>query len=226
MLEKVEVMNTMKTRPKLQYKISNWRQLTKCMSNNDRALKITVTDFVNNPYVRGLRISVIHPQFGTLFSELLDASGTFISTDPESGAPETAYQLSTTTILKELYKFGFLVQYEPRESLPDTTLQYLRTLKNLKFDKLRILNVEDIDFITIPSYKWYVVGFLSGSHPRWLDNLYVASKKEFTDALLHGTAINISELCDSKDVGWSWLDYVANIDDILAEYEGGTSNGG
>lgn len=209
----------------LRYKISSWRQLPQCRSNNDKNLRITLTDFTNNYYLTGFRIQIVHPHFGVLFSEVLDARGTATTALDNSDTSTITFQLDTQHILEELRKFGFIVVYKPREHLPESTLEYLNTLRGLKFDKLRILNVCESLADGSTSYKWYVVGFKSCRHGDWLDNTYTASKKEFTEALLDGSAMNVSELCSAKDIGWSWLDFVANIDDVLRDNAEALANG-
>ncbi len=216
MFEKIEVKISMSCNKPLRYKISSWKQLPLCRSNNDRDLKITVTELSCDSALYGFRISVVHPKFGTLFSELLCASGSFI-TPLEVTNETSAFELSVDYILQELQKFGFIVEYNPREHLPDSMIEYLRTLQGLGFDKLRILNVYEIHMNGVTDYKWYVVGFITCKHKYWLNNNYSASKKEFTNALLQGSAINISEISSAKHFNWSWLDYVANIEDILRD---------
>lgn len=204
-------------RTPLRFKISSWKQLTGCKSNNDRNLSIKVTNFVNNGYLTGLRIQVVHPHFGVLFAETLNARGTCTTSLDGSDTSVITFQLDTAHILSELRKFGFYVTFNPRKHLPESMLEYLDTLRNLLFDKLRVLNVEERQTDGTNAYKWYVVGFKSCTHKDWLNNTYCASKQEFVEALLDGSAINISELASAKGFNWSWLDYVANITDILKD---------
>lgn len=205
----------------LRYRISSWKQLPQCMSNNDRELRITVTEFRNNFELCGTRISVVHPRFGVLFSEVLGAFGSYVtSLATSNNASTTAFELDTEHILQELRKFGFFIVYHQREHLPERMLEYLNTLRGLKFDKLRVLNVWERDKTGEQVFKWYVVGFKSCKHKYWINNNYSASKKEFTEALLDGTAINISEMNSAKGFNWSWLDFVANIDDVLKDNMG------
>ena len=111
----------------LQYKISSWRQLPNCLSNNSRDLRIHVTDFFNNEELRGFRISLEHRTMGVLFCCVLQARGTIITDDDDYGATE----LSPDEILKELHKFGFYITYEPIKALSGNLLNYLITLDNL-----------------------------------------------------------------------------------------------
>lgn len=200
----------------LRYKISSWKQLPQCKSNNDRDFRITVTEFVQNLELSGLRISVVHPKYGVLFSEVLESYGSFI-TNLTNTPNATAFELDSNTILQELNKFGFCIAFEPRAHLPMEMCEYLNTLAGLKFDKIRVLHVNQDTVNQSQSHKWYVVGFMSCKHPRWLSNVYVASKEEFTDALVQGSAINISEMDSAKGFDWKWLDFVANIEDVLKD---------
>lgn len=210
----------MTNRRPLRYRISSWKQLSKCRSNNDTGLKITVADIVNNDLLTGLRIQVVDSWCGVLFSEVLNARGALISTSKNSGAKSLSYQLDDKTILKMLEKYGFLISYEPRNNLSESQLESLRSLKGLHFDKLRKIYVWSVNGLGEKSSKWYVVGFKVCKHPAWLDVNYSPSKTEFTNGLIDGTVFNISEAASMKNFDWSWLDYVANIDDILKDNAG------
>ena len=197
----------------LRYKISSWKQLPDCHSNNDSSLRIRVAEITNSPSLKGLRISVEHPMYGVLFSEVLNAKGSLITGASDSNTfTPLAFELDPNTILKELRKFGFYIVYQPRCHLSEKMIEYLLTLKGLGFDKIRVLNVKKG-----VSSKSYVVCFQSCRLKYWLANTYVSTEKEFTEALLHGSATNISEISSAKGFDWSWLDYVANIDDILRD---------
>lgn len=203
----------------LRYKITSWDQLVECRSNNDKNLRLQIARIQDPPVFSGFRIAVVHPKYGTLFAETLRSHGTEITTlerdDSMSGVP---FELNTDQILQELRKFGFYVEFKSKEHLPKDILTYLLTLRKLDFDKIRVLNTFSRQIDGRLKFKWYVVGFKSCAHPCWLNNTYSAPVKEFTDGLVRGTAINISEMSAEKHFNWvSWLDYVANIDDLLRE---------
>lgn len=196
----------------LRYKISNWNQLSKCLSNNSRQLRITVTDLIQNSNLMGLRISVVHPEFGTLFSTVLNASGSLVSADYVNSADS----LTNAQILNELAKYGFYVTYEGRSHLSENQLQYLRTLQDLHFNKLRkfIVNAQGPTFNVAETV---IVVFDADPHLDWMNNEYQPCRSELDAALINGTAINISTISTTCGFDWSWLDYVANIEDILAD---------
>lgn len=196
----------------LRYNISDWHQLTECQSNNSRDLQICVGDFIQDSRLVGLRIQVWHADFGILFACVLNTRGSLVS----ELSTNIAYELTTDQILSELKKYGFIVTYEPRRHLPESQLSYLRTLKELGYDKIRIIPVYIIEHGTKIT-KPYIVAFYIKDNVRWLDNMYCSPKTEFHTSLENGSAINISAISATNNWSWTWLDYVANIDDILSD---------
>lgn len=203
----------MKYQP-LRYSISSWYDLTRCKSNNSKNFHIYVKDIVDDNNLCGLVISVKHRKYGTLFSHLIDGSGELLSLDGVR-----PHQFSTDEILKELAKFGFDIQFTPQLHLSDSMLMYLDTLLALNYDKLRKISIVDRSncFNNNIEYTDYVVAFSPDKLPKWLDNLYSPTEKEFSDALLAGYTCNVSMSPEGKNLDWSWLNYIANISDILDE---------
>lgn len=198
----------------LRYSITDWHQLPNCLSNNSRDLHLNVTDFIQDSRLSGLRIAVNHIQYGTLFAYIVDASGTII-TDPVNDD----YAITNEQLLAELAKFGFNVEYVEQAHLSGGQLDYLMTLQKLGYDKLRLLDVSSMSYgSTI--HKTYVVAFNIAQNPNWLLNTYCASSTEFTEALMNGSAINLTEISKTHNYTWNWLTYVANIDDIITDNAG------
>ena len=54
-------------------------------------------------------------------------------------------------------------------------------------------------------------------HPLWIDNAYECPLVAFEHSLDAGTAINLTHVSNTLDFKWDWLDYVANIDDIIED---------
>lgn len=196
----------------LRYNISDWHQLKDVKSNNSRSLSISVSDFIQNEYLTGLRIQVIHDSFGVLFACMLNAQGTILNEFSENLVVEFTHK----QILLELEKYGFLVTYNPRESLSGSQIEYLMSLKKLGYDKIRILNVWYIEN-GVKLFRWYVVAFNVDKNIDWLNNGYAPNEWEFTESLNNGSAVNISAISKTNCWSWSWLDYIANIDDILED---------
>lgn len=198
--------------PELQYSISDWHQLKNCRSNNSVDLTISVSDFVQDKRLSGTRISVLHPKFGDLFTCVVNASGTMISEYEQN----LVHQLSTEDILAELFKFGFKVSFDPKEALSGAQISYLMSLDGLGYDKIRVLPVYHYEN-RVQQFKHYVVAFKIDACPQWLFNAYAASDAEYTEAVKSGNAINVSAISAAQHFDWHWLDFVANISDIIAD---------
>lgn len=179
------------------------------MSNNSRELKAVVSEFIQNPFLKGLRISVVHTKFGTLFATVLDASGSIVSED----YVHSEDAITNEQILNELAKFGFLVEYDPGVHLSAEQVDYLETLSGLHFDTIRKLTVTQKS-----AYKpaiTNIIVFRCIDHPDWIDNNFVPKQEDLDAALVAGTAVNISNISSAESYDWSWLDYVGNIQQII-----------
>lgn len=197
----------------LRYQISDWHQLPGCKSNNDKCLKISITDFIQDPRLSGTRISVEHPTFGNLFTYIVDLSGNLISNLSLSSELQT--HLSIDDILLQLSRFGFLITYKEYEHLSGNQLQFLMTINNLHFDKIRLLNVWDVED-GVKQFKLYVVAFQVEPLSQWLNAGYAPSNTEFQNALNSGYALNVSALSEAQSFSWDWLyNWVADISDII-----------
>lgn len=196
----------------LQYKISDWHQLTRCKSNSSRKLSIKVADFLQNRRLSGLRIQIEDDEFGPIFTYVLNATGTLVRS-----SDSVPFELTPGQLLEELKKYGFCVQYVPTESLPGDQLAYLMTLQSLHYDKLRILNVWNSS-TGVKQFKLHIVAFKVSDHPMWLNNGYSPSETEFLQGLLNGSAIDVSAISETQQYSWGWLyGWVANIEDVLRD---------
>lgn len=199
----------------LQYKITSWRQLPDCLSNNSRDLRIHITDFFNNEELRGFRITVDHTSMGTLFACVLQPRGNIIT----PGYEYEEHELDVEHILEQLKMFGFYIEYAAELSLPGNQLDYLLTLDNLGYDKIRILSVWTVDKVTsVKSFETKIVAFQADPLGDWLNNGYAPPVSEFLKALNDGTAINLTEISNTKNYRWDWLKgKVMSIEDIIQE---------
>lgn len=197
----------------LRYRISKLEQLKDATSNNSRDLHIQVTKFLNEERISGLRIQVMHDQFGPLFCTVVGADGTLVSSMP-SGYP---FEMTIGQILEELAKWGFIIDYNPARTVPSDQLTFLMTLRELWFDKIRIMSVYSY-VNALKQFKWYVVAFKVDALGDWMNAGYSVSEKEFNDALNKGIAMNISALSEAQGYDWNWLyGWVGDIDDILKD---------
>lgn len=194
----------------LRYNISDWHRLTEVKSNNSRKLRIDVTDLIQSDILTGMTISVIYKGYPMpLFSYTIGAEGTAVT-------PNTGVDLTKDQILEELARYGFLVTFNQSRHLPQSMLDYLTTVNNLGYDKLRK--------ITVNSESWgnqykttYVVVFSVEKCPEWINNSLEVTEKEFNDALISSGAINLSNIETTNQFDWGWLNFVADIDDIISE---------
>ena len=198
----------------LRYNISDWHQLKDVLSNNSRTLHIEVTDLLDDDKgsapVTGTQITVKYDGYrNALFSYVINPSGSAVT-------PGIEPYLTKDQILTELSRWGFLVTYNPMRHLPTSLIEYLTMLNTLGYDKIRLLAVNYTSFGR-EIRDVYVVGFMVEGCPEWINNTYETTLTEFKNALYQGAAINISALEPTKNWDWSWLDFVADIDDILEE---------
>lgn len=155
-----------------------------------------------------------HDRYGVLFSCIVNAKGSLISSIPE----DIVHEFTTERILAELAKFGFLVTYKPFENLSGSQVTFLMTLENLKFDKIRLMSVVQSNGV---DRELKVVAFNSAANPSWLHASYIVTKPEFDKALDNGSAINVTKLSGDHNYRWDWLvNKVMNIRDILNDNAG------
>lgn len=189
---------------RLRYRISQWEQAVKCKSNLSDKYSIHVISVEYLPDISGKLIQVEHQHIGIVFSVLLDLKGDRVDTSAN------LYPMSTKQILAYLKCFGFDIEYSPESALPEEQKAYLREVQNLHMDKIRIINVKQVsekqEYI-----RPVLTAFSSPALSLWLMNTYSCTQEEYNARCGEGLAMRL----DTKDFDWSWLTYVANIEDIL-----------
>ncbi|MBO4542785.1 MAG: hypothetical protein J5725_06330 [Bacteroidales bacterium] len=208
----------------LRYNISHWVQLAECKSNNSVDLHITVKQIIDDGSHRlaGTAILVNHTQYGTLFACLVNANGTILTPDENSGIIK---EFTTDEITEILATFGFDVTFKINQHLDGDQISYLITLNDLGFDKLRKLYVYKDSNILVSGnnesiqrhYSEYLVAFNVEKCPDWIQNDYTCGEKVFLKALQDSGAMNLTDLKQTKGFDWTWLTYVANIEDIIED---------
>ena len=199
-------MNTMP----LRYSISSWKQASKCLSNSSKQLRITVTELCDKINLEGLRIAVEHQRYGTLFAYVINAKGDIVQDQSDA-------LLTTEDILAQLAKYGFYITYAVYDRVTGDQIDYLLTIQKLGYQKVRVLTVykqQDNNEI----YTQHLVAFDEMKMLDWLSSDYEASEKEYRDAIELGVAVSLDNMSEAKSFDWSWLTYVANIDDIVRDY--------
>lgn len=103
----------------LRYEITDWHQLPGARSNTDPTLRIRVTDFINSTVFEGVRIQVVHPQYGIMFACCVNTSGRIPSWDPDAF-------LTTEQILTALRQLGFIIFFTTKPTLNSATREFLQ----------------------------------------------------------------------------------------------------
>ena len=197
----------------LHYEISDWKQLTKCLSNNSNELRISVCNYVQNSDIEGTKISVVHPHYGVLFSYTIDPIGKLV-TDIDS---EDIEVVNTQILLNELKRYGFEVVYKEEEHLPESQVDLLRSIQKLNFDKLRLCVVHDGDVV---EKRVCIIAFNIIGNEHWLNAGYSPNKYELHKAILDGSALNVSGLTDVHKYSWDWLyNVIIDLNDLLSKYD-------
>lgn len=205
----------------LRYEISDWSQLALCKSNHDKQLYISVTNFIpersfanRSTTLSGRRIEVCHPNYGVLFAYTMNPSGSMVvSNNDGSIIPE----LTVGQILAELQRFGFFIQYNAINHMSGPQIDFLMTLRDLHYDKIRILPVR-YPALGGGTVKECIVAFKVEFLPKWLEATYVATISEFQSAAVDGHVFNVSTVAQHKDYDWTWLaGWVGDINDIIRD---------
>lgn len=197
----------------LRYRITSWDEIGGCLSNNDRHLHLHCIT-INDKDLQCKIIRLEHDKYGTVFAGMVEGSGSMLT----SSDSINYHMFTTKEILDELEKFGYIISYERDENLSGDQLDYLINLQNLKFDKMRKIQIVSRGPVVGTSQtKVIVVAFrISGVPAEWLDNTYACPVAEYHDAVDSGNAINLSAISKSNNFVWDWLDdTVMNINDIL-----------
>lgn len=205
----------------LRFKITTWDQLARCKSNNSKELSIGISKFTQPP-LKATRISVDHERFGSLFSCLVNPTGSLLTRNADG----KYHSFTPAEILAELEKFGFYVEYNPILDIPGDQIDFLMTINRLKYDKIRVVAIWDTSS-GVRTYTNRVVAFMSNIVPDWVQSAYSPSVKEYQEALAKGAVFCVDAIPESNKWSWDFLvNFTANIDDIIADYaEVGDNNG-
>lgn len=203
----------------LRYEIDSWDQVSGCLSNNSKSLKLTCTEIFDQS-LTGTVIRVEHERYGCLFAYLVSGSGSILEYMPSG----VLHELSTEDVLMELEKFGFIIKLSKKLEVNDDQYSLLITAKQLGMDKIRIMYVDTPPRARYDAYQFtytrtaYLVCFKSSDLSSWLDNQKVCTAFEFSKAVQTGKSINLTEAQGGlKGNNWSFLfDKVLNLDDILS----------
>lgn len=200
------------------YRISDWSQLADCRSNSSKDLRISVTEYINNPDIEGTQIEVRHPKYGTLMAYIIKPVGNLTLPLPRG----TDNVMTSSILLNELKRYGFYVEYREERTLPPGQIELINSAKSLGGRKLRLMRVYDSKDPEVADV--YVVAFDPGKVPDWMNSGYSCSKTEFMEVLYKGHAFNLSTMAATAKYRWDWLynavyDVYALLDEVA---EGGS----
>lgn len=202
----------------LRYEIDDWSQIVQCQSNCSTYLHLTCSQIMDKT-LSGTIIRVEHEKFGCLFAYMVSGSGTLLNEQVDG----MYHEWDPEDVLLELEKYGFYIRFARPYNIDGPQLDNLIDVQKLGMDKIRYMfitfNGKDLfDRPTHAPGTQQIVAFDINSHPEWLANTYVCSKKEFSAALMNGTAVNLTNILNRYD--WSFLQgKVLNIPDILESVE-------
>ena len=136
----------------LKYEITSWLQLNQCLSNNDPDLRASGIQIMDDR-LQGTVVRVTHKKYGCVFAYLVDGTGVDVDNPPLP-------LLTPQEILEELRRFGFLITYNVRGTLPGRMIEYLITLDKLGYDKIRYMLIsEPTIYDTEKDPEYFVTAF-------------------------------------------------------------------
>lgn len=157
-------------------------------------------------------LSVNHVNYGTLFATMIKGTGSLITTEDEDG--NDLPFLTTEEILKQLMKFGFYIEYDVKKNLPSEMLAFLATIDNLGYDKITRIALESYTPDGQKTWRPTVIVMKSEGNTDLLVFDCKVTRKVFNEKLTANIVMNVTH---EEDMDWSWLTYIANIEDILDE---------
>ncbi len=198
----------------LRYEISNWDQITNCLSNNSKALSLSLSKVIDGNAMRGLVVKVNHANYGTLFAAMIKGSGQLLTDKDEEG--QILPFLTTDEILKQIAKFGFIISYVERAHLNNETLVFLNNVKQLGFDKITRVQLETRNEYWAKAWTPKILVIKSQYNTDLLKFDCSLPIKNFNEKLANNWIMNVTDL-DAENVTWDWVTYIANIIDIINE---------
>ena len=132
------------------YIIRSWEDLTQCKSNTIPEATIQVSNFGNQQYLMGIRITVYEPTFGVLYSSFVQGvTGIWI-------VPEVEVE-GTSTILQRLQQLGFDVHWSNEPVVNQVTKDFLKNYRNLGYvDLIKLIVNGKRVIVTYDANTWTI----------------------------------------------------------------------
>lgn len=187
--------------------------MTECKSNNSRDLYLSLVNLIRSWKIQGRLIQVVHPEFGVLFSAMIEGEGKLVTNLDEKG--RYLPFMTTDEILKQLAKFGFYIRYDVKSNLPDETFVFLQQISLLGYEKitkvmLQTTNKEG-DTIWQPSI---VVFKCVDDNVDLMSYGQKLSRSKYIRKVDKNIILNVT---DQEGISWDWVTSYFNISDILNE---------
>lgn len=196
----------------LHYQISDWTQVTKCLSNNSRNLSLSLIRVKAAGTLEGLVIQVNHTELGTLFAAMIDGSGLLITPEDETGC--VIPFMTTDEILIQLSKFGFYIEYNQKENLPGPVLDFFQHWMEMGYDRITRVLLQSKDRFGNTIWKDSIVIFKD-----CVENLDLISYGEKLSRNKYIQKVDANTIQNVTDAGfrWDWVDSVYRLEDIMNE---------
>lgn len=158
-------------------------------------------------------IQVRHANYGVLFAAMIKGSGSLLTDYDEEG--NYLPFLTTEEILKQLLKFGFYIKYDVKSNLPSSVFSFLARIDDIGYDKITRVGVAKRNREGSRICEETVLVFKACPENSDILKYGAVISKSTLDAKLEANiAMNVTH---EEDMVWDWLNYTANISDILDE---------
>lgn len=188
------------------YAIDNWHQAVNALSNTDPTLRIRVTDFVSSSILQGVRLEVVHPQYGILFACLTQATGRLVAADSAIG-------LTTTQIIAALTQLGFSIRFKDTIQVDEPTREYLVAARAAGYTHARWAPIRIKS--TIQPATWVTVDRVICFNENKNPELLVQYIRPLTLKTNTQWAVMIVSPDNNPRLDFSWLTLPMEIDSVL-----------
>ena len=199
----------MKKPTRLRYEISSWEQASKCLSNNSKKLHIEVSHVLDAPVLESRQISVVHEDYGIVFSVTTEGIGTLISAQTDKGR-ELPW-MTTDEILIQLEKFGFDITFNQLSNLRGDLISYLIKLSQFGMSKLTRVNVVEGE---VTNSCVIALTDKQSATVTWGSTLTATQLAEMCREM---NALDLTTVSAIERFNWDWLICTMNISDVLDE---------
>lgn len=143
---------------------------------------------------------------------MIEGSGSLISDVDEEGLDLPF--MTTDQILRELQRFGFIIFYDVKKNLPSPILSFLSTVNDLGYDKITRVALQTKTASNGVIWAPTILVIKSEFNLDLLEFDCKLTRKDFNQKLSDNVIMNVTH---EEGMKWDWVNYTANIDDLLDE---------